>query len=336
MMKRKGHLMRAIAPISPCTAEELIVTEQPLPVCGPHEVLIRVIAAGVNRPDVLQRKGLYAVPQGASKVLGLEVAGIIESVGPKATRWKKGDAVMALLSGGGYADYAVAHEDLCLSIPPGLSFEQAAGIPEAFFTVWHNVFERGALKKGETLLIHGGASGIGTTAIMLAKAFGADVITTVGTSRKAEACLALGARAAILYGSEDFVAITKDITQGHGADVILDMVGGQTTSLNMEAASIEGRIVQIAFLESRKAQIDLSLLMQKRLTLTGSTLRGRSVEVKAKLAKALSENVAPLWGKGECLPVIDHVFALEEANKAHARMEKSEHIGKIVLKINAL
>ena len=266
---------------------------------------------------------------------GLEIAGEVVALGPDATRWKIGDKVMALVIGGGYAEYCTAHESHCLAIPAGLSMIEAAAIPETFFTVWHNVFERGRLQPGETLLIHGGTSGIGTVAIQLAKQFGARVIVTVGSPQKCEAARKLGADVAIDYKTEDFVAATKAATNDRGADVILDMVGGDYVERNYQAAAIDGRIVQIAFLGSNKATVDFRRLMVKRLTHTGSTLRPRSVADKAAIAQALTEKLLPLIAAGKVKPIMDSTFALKDAVAAHQRMESSQHVGKIVLEVDA-
>jgi NADPH2:quinone reductase len=326
-------LMRAIVVPVPGGPEALVMVERPLPEPKPGEVLIRIAAAGVNRPDVLQRQGNYPVPPGASDVLGLELAGEIVARGAGATRHEIGARVTALTPGGGYAEYAVAHESNALPVPAGLSMVEAGAIPETFFTVWTNVFDRGALKAGETLLVHGGSSGIGTTTIMLAKAFGAKVIATVGSDEKAEACLKLGADRVVNYRSEDFVAATKDMTGGKGADVILDMVGGDYVPRNHQAAAMDGRIVQIAFLHGFKVEFDLRPLMMKRLTHTGSTLRPRSPAEKAVIADSLLASVWPLLAAGRCKPIIDSTFPLADVAKAHARMDSSAHIGKIVLTI---
>src|SRR5262249_3242729 len=295
------------------------------------EVLVKIAAAGVNRPDVMQRQGLYPPPKGATDIPGLEIAGTVVALGAGVKRWKIGDAVMALVVGGGYAQYCPAHESHCLPVPPGLSMKQAAAIPETFFTVWHNTFERGHLEAGETLLVHGGSSGIGTAAIQIAKAFGARVITTAGSIEKCEACRKLGADLAINYRDEDFVAATKAATAGKGADVILDMVGGDYIERNYEAAPGEGRVVQIAFQGSPKATVDFRRIMLKRLTHTGSTLRARSVADKSAIARAVEERVLPLIAAGRVAPLIDSTFPLAQAAAAHARMETSQHIGKIVL-----
>src|SRR6202047_2523504 len=323
--------MTAIVIRAPGDPDMLVPQERPVPPPGEHEVLVKVAAAGVNRPDVMQRKGLYPPPPGATDIPGLEIAGEVVARGPKVERWKPGDKVMGLVVGGGYAQFCPVHESHALPIPDNLSMLEAAAIPETFSTVWHNVFERGALKTGETLLVHGGSSGIGTAAIQLAKATGARVITTAGTADKCQACLRLGADVAINYKEEDFVAATKAGTQGHGADVILDMVGGDYIERNYEAAAVEGRVVQIAFAGSPKATVDFRRIMLKRLTHTGSTLRARAVEDKGAIARAVEQHVLPLIAAGRVRPVIDSTFALEQAALAHARMESSVHIGKIVL-----
>jgi NADPH2:quinone reductase len=323
--------MTVIAIRAPGAPEVLVPEQRPLPQPGDGEVLVKVAAAGVNRPDVMQRQGLYPPPKGATDIPGLEIAGEVAALGAGVTRWKLGDKVMALVVGGGYAQYCLAHEGHCLPIPPTLSITEAAAIPETFFTVWHNTFERGRLKSGETLLVHGGSSGIGTAAIQLAREFGARVITTAGSPEKCEACRKLGADPAINYKSEDFVAITKAATGGKGADVILDMVGGDYIERNYEAAAVEGRVVQIAFQGSPKATVDFRRIMLKRLIHTGSTLRARSVEDKGAIARAVEKHVLPLIAAGRVKPVIDSTFPLTQAAAAHARMETSAHIGKIVL-----
>jgi putative PIG3 family NAD(P)H quinone oxidoreductase len=323
--------MTAIGIPKPGGPDALVPEQRPVPQPGSNEILVKVAAAGVNRPDVAQRTGNYPPPPGASDIPGLEIAGDIVALGEGATRFKIGDKVMALVAGGGYAQYCTAHETHALPVPPSLSMNEAAGVPETFFTVWHNVFERGALKAGETLLIHGGSSGIGTTAIQLAKAFGAKVIVTAGSKEKCDACLKLGADHAIDYKTEDFVAKTKAATGGAGANVILDMVGGDYIERNYEAAAIEGRIVQIAFLSNPRANVDFRRIMLKRLTHTGSTLRARAIEDKAAIARALEAKVLPLLRDGKVKPLMDSVYPLTKASEAHARMEASHHIGKIVL-----
>ena len=298
------------------------------PRAGVGEVLIKVEAAGVNRPDVMQRQGLYPAPQGASPLPGLEVTGTVVECGAHVSRWQKGDRVCALVNGGGYAEYCVAPAGQVLPIPSGFSAVQAAALPETFFTVWHNVFQRGALQAGETLLVHGGTSGIGTTAIMLAKAFGARVMCTAGSDEKCHAALQLGADVAINYRTDDFVARVK--AEG-AADVILDMVGGDYIARNIKAAAPDGRIVNIAFLSGSKVELDFTPVMLKRLTLTGSTLRARSDETKAALAQALENQVWPLLSNGQITPLIAAQLPLAEASAAHELMESSQHIGKIVL-----
>ncbi len=325
--------MTAIAISEPGGPEVLLPETRPLPVPGPEEILIQVMAAGVNRPDVLQRAGAYPPPPGASDLPGLEVAGTVVATGDKVTGWTVGDKVMSLVSGGGYAEYCLADHGVALPIPEGCDMVRAAAIPETFFTVWHNVFERGALQPGEWLLVHGGSSGIGTTAIQLAKAFGSHVIVTAGSDDKCAACRDLGADVAINYRSEDFVQATKAATGKRGADVILDMVGGDYIPRNHQAAAEDGRIVQIAFLRGSSVEVDFTKLMIKRLTHTGSTLRPRSTEFKRRVAGILRDRVLPLIAAGSIGPVMDRGFALTEAAAAHARMETSEHIGKIVLEV---
>jgi len=313
--------------------EVLVPGTRPLPLPGADEVLIVVEAAGINRPDVLQRQGLYPPPKGASDLLGLEVAGPVVAVGENVTRFKEGDFVCALVNGGGYAEFAVAPESTTLLAPDGLNAMQAAALPETVFTVWHNVFERGGLKPGEWLLVHGGASGIGTTAIQLATALGSKVIVTVGDDAKAKACEALGAVHAINYHNEDFVEVVREVTNKHGADVILDMVGGDYIERNLKAAALEGTIVQIAFLKGSKVEVDMMRLMMRRLTLTGSTLRAQTPETKARMAKAIEERIWPLVVAGKIKPVIDSTFPLAQAADAHRRIDDPAHIGKIILKL---
>jgi NADPH:quinone reductase len=323
--------MTVIAIREPGGPQVLTLEPRPVPKPGAGEVLIKVAAAGVNRPDVMQRMGLYPPPPGATDIPGLEIAGNVVGHGPDVTRWKDGDQVMALVIGGGYGEYCVARESHALPVPSGLSPIEAAAIPETFFTVWYNMFERGRLAAGETALIHGGSSGIGTTAIQLAKAFGARVIVTAGSAEKCEACQKLGADVAVNYKTDDFVAATKKATGDRGADVVLDMIGGDYIDRNYEAAAVEGRIVQIAFQASPRASVDFRRLMFKRLTHTGSTLRARSVGDKAAIARAVETKVLPLLASGQVKPVIDSTFELADAAAAHARMEASAHIGKIVL-----
>jgi NADPH2:quinone reductase len=315
--------------------EVLVPATRPVPVPGAGDVLIAVKAAGVNRPDVFQRQGSYPPPKGASDLLGLEVAGHVAACGPGATRYKIGDAVCALTSGGGYAEFCVAPESATLPVPEGLGLVEAAALPETVFTVWHNVFERGGLQPGEWLLVHGGASGIGTTAIQMGKLFDAKVMVTAGSAEKVRACEELGADRAINYRSEDFVEVVKEATQGHGADVILDMVGGDYIERDLRAAAVEGHIVQIAFLKGSKVEIDLMRLMMRRLTLTGSTLRAQSAEAKARMARVIEEKVWPLIAEGKLKPVIDSTFSLADAPAAHARIDDPGHIGKIVLVVES-
>jgi NADPH2:quinone reductase len=314
--------------------EVLVAEQRPRPGPEPEEVLVRVAAAGVNRPDVFQRQGNYPPPPGASDIPGLEIAGTVVGLGPAARRYKLGDRVMGLVAGGGYAEYCTVHWSNALPVPPNLSFVEAAAIPETFFTVWHNVFQRGGLQRGETLLVHGGSSGIGTTAIQLAKAFGAQVLVTVGSDEKGEACMKLGAARAINYRRSDFVAETRDATGGKGADLILDIVGGDYVERNYDAAAINGRVVQISFQSGARAMTDVAKLMVKRLTHTGSTLRARLVSEKAAIAEELEEKVWPLLVGETLAPAIYQTFPLREAARAHALMEASLHIGKIVLTCN--
>lgn len=323
--------MTAIAISKPGGPEVLVPEQRPVPKPGPNEILIKVEAAGVNRPDVLQRMGLYAVPPGASDLPGLEVAGEVVALGEGVTKRKIGDKVMSLVAGGGYAEYCLTHESHAMSVPKGFSMTEAGAVAETLMTVWHNVFERGGLKPGETLLIHGGSSGIGTMAIQMAKAHGAKVFVTVGGQDKVDACLKLGADAAINYKTDDFVARTKALTDGVGVDVILDMVGGDYIDRNYEAAAVEGRIVQIAFLGGSKATPNFAKLMMKRLHHTGSTLRPRTVADKAAMVSAIEAKAMPWLASGRVKPLMDSTFPLKDASKAHARMESSQHIGKIVL-----
>jgi NADPH2:quinone reductase len=325
--------MTGIVIVRPGGPEVLEPRQVPVPRPGPGQVLLRVAAAGVNRPDVLQRAGAYPPPKGHSELPGLEAAGEVVALGPGVSRWKAGDRLTALLNGGGYAEFCLVEEGSALPLPAGLSLAEAAAIPETYFTVWHNVFERGGLRASEWLLVHGGSSGIGTAAIQLATAFGAKVIATAGSKAKCDACLELGAARAVDYSKEDFVKAVKDATGGKGVEVILDMVGGDYIGRNIEAAAADGRIVQIAFLKSSKVTLDVMPIMLKRLTFTGSTLRIRPNELKARLARALEEKVWPLIAAGRCKPVMDQAFPLAKAADAHRRMEASGHIGKIVLTI---
>lgn len=305
--------------------------KRPVPKPGAGEVLIEVAAAGINRPDILQRQGGYRPPPGASDIPGLEIAGRIAALGSDAGGWKIGDQVCALVAGGGYAEFCTAPAPQCLPFPRGMDAVRAAAIPETFFTVWTNVFDRGRLKSGETFLVHGGSSGIGTTAIQLAHQFGARVFTTAGSAEKCAACVKLGAERAIDHKREDFVAVIQAATQQKGVDVILDMVGGPYIHRNLQILAMEGRLVQIAFLQGSKAEIDLGALMMKRQTLTGSTLRPRSVAEKGAIARSLREKVWPLLDSGKVAPVMFKTFPLAEAASAHKLMESSNHIGKIVL-----
>ena len=323
--------MTAIAIKEPGGPGVLQAETRPVPHAYEGQILIKVAAAGINRPDVLQRQGLYPPPKGASDIPGLEIAGEVVAVGRDVTRWKVGDTVTALVPGGGYAEYCVAEESIALPIPAGLNLVEAAALPETYFTVWSNVFQRGGLKAGEVFLVHGGTSGIGSTAIQLAKAFGATVIATAGSDAKCAACTDFGADHAINYLTTDFVEAVKSATGGHGADVILDMVGGDYIERNYAAAAVEGRIVQIAFLNGSSAEVDFRRLMMKRLTHTGSTLRAREVPFKASIAAELEKKVWPEIDVGRVKPVIDSTFPLAAASDAHARMDSGKHIGKIVL-----
>ena len=311
--------------------EVLVAASRPLPQPGSDELLVKVAAAGVNRPDVLQRQGHYNPPPGASDLPGLEIAGTIAGLGAGVTGWRLGDKVLALLAGGGYAEYAVAPLPQCLPVPKGLGMVEAAAIPETFFTVWTNVLERGGLKAGESFLVHGGASGIGTSAIQLARARGARVFASASGAEKCKACEALGAEKCVDYKSEDFVELLTKATGGKGVDVILDMVGGDYTARNLKLLAPDGRLVQIAFLRGAKVEIDLAPLMLKRLTLTGSTLRARAIAEKGRIAAALRREVWPLFEAGKLKPMIYKTFPLKEAAAAHRLMESNAHIGKIVL-----
>ncbi len=330
-MEKLPAQMTVIGISKPGGPEVLVPETRAVPVPGPSEILIKVAAAGVNRPDVAQRSGSYPPPPGASDLPGLEVAGEVVAVGSDARKHKLGDKVMSLVAGGGYAQYCLAQDAQAMTVPPALSMQQAGATPETLMTVWHNVFERGALQAGETLLIHGGSSGIGTMAIQLAKAFGAKVIVTVGSQDKADACVRLGADRAINYKTEDFVAEVKTATSGAGANVILDMVGGDYVERNYDAAAVDGRVVQIAVLGGAKATVNFARLMVKRLHHTGSTLRPRSNADKAAMVVAIEARVMPLLRDGRVKPLMDSTFPLERAADAHRRMESSEHIGKIVL-----
>jgi NADPH:quinone reductase len=317
----------------PGAPEVLQPATRAVPRPGAGEVLIQVAAAGVNRPDVMQRQGHYAPPPGASDIAGLEVAGEIVALGAGVSEWKIGDKVCALVAGGGYAQYCVAPAGQCLPVPKGLSMVEAASLPETFFTVWVNVFERSKLSAGETLLVQGGSSGIGVTAIQIAKALGHRVFAPAGSDEKCAACVALGAQQAINYKTQDFVAIVKEATGGRGVDVILDMVGGDYVPRELQALADDGRLALIAFLRGSKTQIDLNEVLRRRLVISGSTLRPRSVEFKTQIAQALRAKVWPLIESGKIKPVIHATFALGDASKAHALMESSTHIGKIILTI---
>lgn len=325
--------MTAIGFEAPGGPEVLKPQTRPVPKPGAGEILVAVAAAGINRPDVLQRLGGYNPPPGASDIPGLEFAGTVVALGENVSRYRLGDQVCGLVAGGGYAQYAVVHESNALPVPAGLSLTEAAAIPETYFTVWTNVFQRGALKSGESFMVHGGTSGIGTTAIQLAKAFGATVLATAGSHDKCAACRELGADQAINYREQDFVAAAKEATGGRGVNLILDMVGGDYINRNYEAAADSGRIVQIAFLNGPKAEANFSRLMLKRLNHTGSTLRPRTIAEKASIAAELEEKVWPLLAAGRCKPVIYKTFPLAQAAEGHRLMESNAHIGKIVLTI---
>lgn len=315
--------------------EVLKLADRPDPVIGPGEVLIEVDAAGINRPDVIQRLGKYPPPPGASDIPGLEISGTIVEVASDVTSCRVGDRVCALLAGGGYAEKAAVPHEQVLPIPTGMTAIEAAAIPETFFTVWTNVFERGHLKAGESILIHGGTSGIGTTAIQLARAFGARILATAGSTAKCEACVALGADAAFNYRDVDWAAAVRDATAGRGVDVILDIVGGDYIPRNIDLLAVEGRLLQIAFLKHARAEIDFSVVMRKRAWITGSTLRPRTPAEKGRIASALHAHVWPLIASGKVRPIIHQVFPFAEAAAAHRLMESSTHIGKLVLNVRA-
>lgn len=323
--------MLAIEIREPGGPDVLTPVERPRPSVGAQDVLIRVAAAGVNRPDIMQRQGRYPPPPGAPDIPGLEVAGSIEEVGAEVREWRAGDRVCALVSGGGYAEYCAAPASQCLPIPGGLDLTHAAAAPETFFTVWTNVFERGRLARGESILVHGGSSGIGTTAIQLARAFGARVFATAGSAEKCAACEALGAERAFNYRETDFVAAVKDATGGEGVDVVLDMVGGDYLQRNIDSLAMDGRLVLIGQLGGANAQINTVPILRRRLTMTGSTLRARSVAQKAAIAKAVHERVWPLIASGAVRVVVHRVFPLRAAAEAHRMMEEGSHIGKLVL-----
>ena len=323
--------MIAIEISRPGDPEVLVPVDRPRPEPAAGEVLIKVAAAGVNRPDVFQRRGRYPPPPGASAIPGLEVAGIVEQLGAGVREFAVGDAVCALVAGGGYAEYCAAPAPQCLPVPRGFEFVAAAAIPETFFTVWTNVFERGRLQANETLLVHGGSSGIGTTAIQLARARGSRVFVTAGSAEKCAACERLGAARAINYRDEDFVAIVREVTGGRGVDVVLDMVGGDYFARNLDALAVEGRLVEIATLQGVKAELNIQTIMQRRLTITGSTLRARPIADKAAIARAVHTHVWPLLESGAVKPIVHATFPLRDAAAAHRLMESSAHIGKIVL-----
>lgn len=324
-------IMRAIE----VQSESLVPVKRPIPVPNASQVLIKVMAAGVNRPDVMQRKGLYPAPPGMSDIPGLEIAGIVVASGDNANNLKIGDEVCALVTGGGYAEYCLASISLCLPIPDNLSYVEAAGIPETFFTVWSNVFDRGQLQQGETLLVHGGSSGIGTTAIQLAKAFDANIIITAGSATKCQFCLALGADVAINYREQDFVIEINNLTNNKGVNLVLDMIGGDYFPRNLQCLAVEGRLVQIAVQQNPKSEINLWTMMQKRLTIAGSTLRARDDAFKADIANKLLTYVWPLLLSGRIKPIIHSTFTLNEAGLAHELMETSQHIGKIILMVDS-
>jgi NADPH2:quinone reductase len=325
--------MIAVEIPAPGGPEVLVAVERPKPVPGDGEVLIKVAAAGVNRPDIFQRLGRYPPPPGASDIPGLEVAGTIEQLGPHVSDWRVGDEVCALVAGGGYAEYCAAPAPQCLPVPRGLDLAAAAAIPETFFTVWTNVFTRGRLQPGESLLVHGGSSGIGTTAIQLARARGSRVFATAGSAVKCAACERLGAERAINYREADFAAVVRELTGGRGVDVVLDMVGAEYFARNIEALAVEGRLVEIATLHGVKAELNIQLIMQRRLTVTGSTLRPRPVADKGEIAAALRQHVWPLLESGAVAPIVHATFPLRDAAEAHRVMESGVHIGKLVLVI---
>ena len=331
-MNHVPEKMKFVHFAQPGGPEALTIAEGPVPQPGEREVLVRVAAAGVNRADLLQREGKYPPPPGASPILGLEVAGTVAAASAQS-RWKIGDQVCALVAGGGYAEYCLAPDLQCLPIPRGLSPEESAGIPETFFTVWTNVFQMEQLRPGEKILVHGGTSGVGTTALQLARAFGATVFATAGSEEKCHACLELGARAAINYKEKDFVQEIKRLTGERGVDFVLDIVGAPYTARNIECLAIQGRLVQVSTQQGAEALVNLGIIMRKRLLLTGSTLRPRSVEEKGEIAHGLYEKVWPLLESGRVKVVVDRVFPLAKVADAHRRMASSQHIGKIILKV---
>lgn len=322
--------MIAIEISAPGGPDVLRPVERPTPVAGPGEVLVRVHGAGVNRPDILQRVGRYAPPPGISDIPGLEISGMVTAVGSEVTRWREGDVVCALVAGGGYAEHCVVPAPQCLPVPDGMALIAAAAVPETFFTVWTNLFQRGRLSKGESVLIHGGSSGIGTTAIQLARAFGASVYATAGSDQKCATCERLGATA-INYRSDDFVRVIREATSGRGVDVVLDIVGGDYLQKNIDSLAMHGRLLQIGLLGSARADINLSPVMQKRLTITGSTLRTRSIEEKGSIARELEAHVWPLLAARQVAPVIDRVLPLSDAAEAHRLLEAGDVVGKVVL-----
>lgn len=332
-MEKLPAQMTVIGISKPGGPEVLLPETRPVPTPGAGELLVKVAAAGVNRPDVAQRSGSYPPPPGASDLPGLEIAGEVVAVGPGVTQHKIGDKVMSLVAGGGYAEYCIAPDAQAITVPDALSMIEAGATPETLMTVWHNVFERGKLQAGETMMIHGGSSGIGTMAIQLAKAFGAKVIVTVGSQDKADACIKLGADHAINYKTQDFVTVSRELTGGNGPNLIIDMVGGDYIEKNYDAAAMDGRIVQIAFLGGPKATVNFAKLMTKRLVHTGSTLRPRSPADKAAMVAAIEAKVMPLIRASQVKPLIDSTFPLRNAADAHRRMETSQHVGKIVLTV---
>lgn len=332
-MEKLPAQMTVVAISKPGGPEVLIPETRDLPKPGPGEILVKVAAAGVNRPDVAQRSGSYPPPPGASDLPGLEIAGEVVALGEGTTKHKLGDKVMSLVAGGGYAEYCIAQDAQAMPVPEGFSMLEAGATAETLMTVWHNVFERGGLKAGETLMIHGGSSGIGTMAIQLAKAFGARVLATAGGPEKCAFCVALGADAAIDYRSEDFVAAVSALTEGRGVDMVLDMVGGAYANRNLACLAPDGRLVQIATMQGAEAQVDLGRIMRNRLSVTGSTLRPRPVAVKAAIAAALADKVWPVLAARRLAPVIHKVFALADVAEAHRLMETSRHLGKIVLQV---
>ncbi len=325
--------MRAITITQPGGPEVLQLSERPRPHPTAGEVLVKVAAAGVNRPDIAQRKGVYAPPPGASDIPGLEIAGAITQLGEDVTRWKIGDQVCGLVTGGGYAEYCTIPEGQCLPIPQVSSLIEAASLPETFFTVWSNLFDRAKLKPGETLLVHGGTSGIGVTAIQMAKAMGCEVYTTAGSYEKCKFCIQLGATKAINYKTENFREVIKEATYGKGVDVILDMVGGDYTPDNIKLLAMDGRLVVISALKGKEGTVDFNLITHKRLTITGSALRARDTAFKTDIAQNLEKTIWPLLASGQIKPVIYKTFPFEQATDAHRLMESSEHIGKIVLTV---